>query len=432
MASTISGEIEMNLSQANAQIRSQQAELKKLRSEMRGTQVDADKAGDSLNKQARRARSDLAVFGAQGRVMGQVAQGFTSLAGPVGLVGAAVMGVGVAWNLVTSEIEEATKRAEEFKKSMKAIDDAAVKESAGRAGGAITAAESNIGLGLTYRDPEEYKREAQRKYGFTQEQSGGIMSAVQKQASKIPKENREIFLDSIFRAVQAAELGAGIDPSEAAKKLAADPTAMMRARKGERFSSVAKIASDTYGYRITAEQVEANMSRQLKKPEILEKKRATQLETPRDPIAEDFDMQRKRIENNRKFIEKQLRGGEEVTKFLEKQDKELKDFKLPWYNTTFGEMFSGEQDKSRVEYIRGYNNLRRSQEKEIPKLITRVGEQNPDLSQDEITAIISGLAETIRLNTISNAELKKTIDDNNKKTGENTSATNAVTGIGRQ
>jgi hypothetical protein len=149
-------------------------------------------------------------------------------------------------------------------------------------------------------------------------------------------------------------------------------------------------------------------------------------------MAEDFDMQRKRIENNRKFIEKQLRGGEEVTKFLEKQDKELKDFKLPWYNTTFGEMFSGEQDRSRVEFIRGYHNLRRSQEKKIPKLIASVGEQNPDLSQDKITAIISGLAETIRLNTLSNAELKKTIDDNNKKTGENTSATNAVTGIGRQ
>lgn len=428
MASTISGEIEMNLSQANAQIRTQQAELKKLRTEMRGTQVDSDKAGDSLNKQARRARSDLAVFGAQGRVMGQFAQGFTSLAGPVGLVGAAVMGVGVAWNMVTSEIEEATKRAEEFKKSMKSVDDAAVKESAGRAGGAITAAESNIGLGLTYRDPEEYKREAQRKYGFTQEQSGGIMSAVQKQAAKIPKENREIFLDSIFRAVQVAELGAGIDPAEAAKKLAADTTAMMRARKGERFSSVAKIASDTYGYRITSEQVEANVNKQLKKPEILEKKRAIQLETPRDPMAEDFDMQRKRIDNNRKFLEKQLRSGEEVTKFLEKQRQELADRKPTW-----GESLRGFDERSvKLRMVT-------PQQEERQALAKRLGEQNPELSRDKIYEILNGLSKVLELSAMSNAELKKSIDEsnkltneNNKKTGENTSATNAVTGIGRQ
>lgn len=421
MASTISGEIEMNLSQANAQIRSQQAELKKLRGELKGTQVDSDKAGDSLNKQSRRARSDLAVFGAQGRVIGQFAQGFTSLAGPVGLVGAAVMGVGVAWNMVTSEIEEATKRAEEFKKSMKSIDDAAVKESASRAGGAITAAESNIGLGLTYRDPEEYKREAQRNYGFTQEQSGGIMSAVQKQASKQPKENREIFLESVMIAAQAAELGAEIDPVEAAKKLASDPVAMLRAQKRQRFSAVAKIASDTYGFRITAEQVEENARRQVKKPEIIEKKRAIQLGTPKDPMAEDFDMQRKRIDNNRKFIEKQLRGGEDVTKFLEKQSQELKDKKPTFMQSVRG------FDERGVKF-----GLISQQQEERNALAQRLGEQNPELSQDKITAIISGLAETIRLNTLSNAELKKTIDDNNKKTGENTSATNAVTGIGRQ
>jgi hypothetical protein len=60
----------------------------------------------------------------------------------------------------------------------------------------------------------------------------------------------------------------------------------------------------------------------------------------------------------------------------------------------------------------------------------RLSEQNPDIAPDKIAAILSEMTEVIRLNTISNAELKKSIDANNDKTKENTSATKDATSEG--
>ena len=428
MASNISGEIEMKLDKANATIRSQADELKKLRGEMKSTQVEAKKtgesmvkSGDSLNKHARRARSDLAVFGAQGRVIGQFAQGFTSLAGPVGLIGAAVMGVGVAWSAVSSEIEEAKKRAEEFKKSMDKLDEGAVKESGLRATEAQKSAESNIGLGLVYRDPEEYKREAQRKYGFTQEQAGGVLGAVMPAAKKIPKENREIFLRSIMDAVQVAQIGAGMDPVVAAKALASNPSAMMQARLGKRYDAGAKVASGAFGFRVTSDQIEENVNRQLKKPDLLDKMRAIQLETPKDPIATEFDRKRKKIEDDRKFLEKSIRGGDKAAEFLENQQKERRDMKVPFMKSMLG------FDERSYATI-----LEQSQSEERAKLAERIKAQNPDLEQKQVNVTIEALIETIRLNTLSNTELKKELEKNSAKTKENTGAANAAAGTGRE
>jgi hypothetical protein len=426
MGNTVTGEIEMKYDKLQASYRAQAEELKKLRGEMKSTQAEAkktgdsmEKSGDSLNKQARRARSDLAVFGAQGRVIGQFAQGFTSLAGPVGLVGAAVMGVGVAWSAVSSEIEEAKKRAEEFKKSMDKLDEGAVKESGSRATEAQKAAESNAGLALVYRDPEEMKREMQKKYGFTQEQAGGIMGATAGIVKKMPKENRETAMESIAMAVFAAQLGGSIDPVVAAKALASNPAAMMKARTRYPYDAASKVASGVYGYKTTPEEMKANLQAQLKKPEVIESFRERVMAAPKEPIAEPFDLERKRISNRRKFLEESLRSGDEAAKFLENQQKERRDMKVPFMKSLLG----WDERSYGVDF-------EHFQSEDRKKLSQRLSEQNPDIAPDKIAAILSQMTEVIRLNTLSNAELKKSIDANNDKTKENTSATKDATSEG--
>jgi hypothetical protein len=428
MGSTISGEIEMKLDKANATIARQSAELKKIRGEMKETQAEAkktgesmEKSGDSLNKQARRARSDLAVFGAQGRVIGQFAQGFTSLAGPVGLVGAAVMGVGVAWSAVSSEIEEAKKRAEEFKKSMDKLDEGAVKESGSRATEAQKAAESNAGLALVYRDPEEMKREMQKKYGFTQEQAGGIMGATAGIVKKMPKENREIAMESISMAVLAAQLGGGIDPVVAAKALASNPSAMMQARKRYSYDAAARVTGGIMGFKITPEEMEANVQAQRKKPEVIESFRERVMGAPKEPIAEPFDLERKRIENRRKVLVGSLRGGDEAVKLLEDQQKQLRDNQPSFMRSILG------WEKRDVDF-----ELRRDQGYDREKLRARLSEQNPDIQPSKITETINQLIDVLNLSVKTNAELKESIDKNAKNTKDLSGATNAATGIGRE
>jgi hypothetical protein len=426
MGSTISGEIEMKLDKANATIARQAAELKKIRGEMKETQAEAkktgesmEKSGDSLNKQARRARSDLAVFGAQGRVIGQFAQGFTSLAGPVGLIGAAVMGVGVAWSAVSSEIEEAKKRAEEFKKSMNKLDEGAVKESGSRATEAQKAAESNAGLALVYRDPEEMKREMQKKYGFTQEQAGGIIGATAGIVKKMPKENREIAMESIAMAVLAAQLGGGIDPVVSAKSLASNPSAMRKALNRYSYDAAARVTGGIMGFKITPEEMEANVQAQRKKPEVIESFRERVMGAPKEPIAEPFDLERKRIENRRKVLAGSLRGGDEAAKILEEQQKVLRENQPTFFQSLRG------FDKRGVDL-----QLMSAQGEDREKLRARLSEQNPEIAPDKIAAILSQMTEVIMLNTLSNAELKKSIDANNDKTKENTSATKDATSEG--
>jgi hypothetical protein len=70
------------------------------------------------------------------------------------------------------------------------------------------------------------------------------------------------------------------------------------------------------------------------------------------------------------------------------------------------------------------------QSEDRKKLSQRLSEQNPDIAPDKIAAILSQMTEVIRLNTLSNAELKKSIDANNDKTKENTSATKDATSEG--
>jgi F0F1-type ATP synthase assembly protein I len=419
MTTSVKGEIEMKLDQANAQIRAQQEELKKLRSEMKKTQKESDTTGDSLNKQARMARSELSVFGAQGAMVGKLAQGFTSLAGPVGLVGAAVMGVGVAWNAVSSEIEEAKKRAEEFKKSMDKLDEGAVKESGSRATEAQKAAESNAGLALIYKDPEKMKREMQKKYGFTQEQAGGIMGATAGIVKKMPKENRETAMESIAMAVIAAQLGGGIDPVVSAKSLASNPSAMKKALNRYSYDAAARVTGGIMGFKITPEEIEANVQAQRKKPEVIESFRERVMGAPKEPIAEPFDLERKRIENRRKMLVGTLRGGDEAAKFLEDQQKQLRENQPTFFQSLRG------FDKRGVDL-----QLMSAQGEDREKLRARLSEQNPEIAPDKITAILSEMTEVIRLNTISNAELKKSIDANNDKTKENTSATKDATSEG--
>ena len=428
MTTSVKGEIEMKLDQANAQIRAQQEELKKLRTEMKRTQKESDTTGDSLNKQARRARSDLSVFGAQGRVIGQFAQGFTSLAGPVGLIGAAVMGVGVAWSAVSSEIEEAKKRAEEFKKSMDKLDEGAVKESGSRATEAQKAAESNAGLALVYRDPEETKREMQKKYGFTQEQAGGIMGATAGIVKKMPKENREAAMESISMAVLAAQLGGGIDPVVSAKSLASNPSAMKKALNRYSYDAAARVTSGIMGFKITPEEMEANVQAQRKKPEVIESFRERVMGAPKEPIAEPFDLERKRIENRLKVLAGSLRGGDEAAKILEEQQKQMREFNTPWYKESLPELFGmrGQSPGAAQYYLGPEQSTQRS------ALEKRLSEQNPEIQPSKITETLNQLIDVLNLSVKTNAELKESIDKNAKNTKDLTGATNAVTGTGRE
>jgi cell division protein FtsB len=382
---------------------------KKQSTELRKTASEAEKTTNKIRSMG----GALNMIGGAGTgQIAQVAGSIGMLASPMGLMVGLTGAIAAGWGLVSSEIEAAEKRAENLSKSMKSIDEEARKASSGRATQAQGTVESNASLSLIYRDPQEYKRNAQEKYGFTQEQSGGIMSAVMPNAGKIPKENREIFLKSVFDAVQIAQLGAGINPVEAAKNLAADPTAMMHARWGRRAEAGARIASASLGFRVTPEQIAENTRRQIKKPEVLENIRENQLAAPKDPIATGFDMQRKRIENNRKFLENQLRGGPEALKFLEEQQKEKENIKVPFMKSVLG------WDE------RSYGPLlEQTQSEERSKLTKRLADQNPDVSQDKIASILSLMTETIRLNTLSNVELKKSLDANSAKTTENTEAT---------
>jgi hypothetical protein len=432
MAVTVTGEIEMKYEKLQAAYRAQREELKKLKAEFKEAQAEAkktgdslDKAGDSLNKQARRARSDLAVFGAQGRVIGQFAQGFTSLAGPVGLVGAAVMGVGVAWSAVSSEIEEAKKRAEEFKKSMDKLDEGAVKESGSRATEAQKAAESNAGLALIYKDPEKIKRDVQKRFGFTQEQAGGIMAATSVQVRKLQPEKRDEAIQGIFTAALAAQLS-GIDPVAAAKELASNRPAMSAALKGADYKSASLIASSIYGFRVSPDEIKENASRQLKRQEIVTGLMERQMAAPKEPIASPFDIERKRIENRRKFLEGSIRSGDDAAKILEEQQKQLREFNTPWYKESLPELFGMRgQSPGAAQYYLGPE-----QAAQRTALEKRLSEQNPDVDPGKIAAILSEMTEVIRLNTLSNSELKKSLDANNDKTKENTSATKDATSEG--
>jgi hypothetical protein len=331
------------------------------------------------------------------------------------------MGVGVAWSAVSSEIEEAKKRAEEFKKSMDKLDEGAVKESGSRATEAQKAAESNAGLALVYRDPEEMKREMQKKYGFTQEQAGGIMGATAGIVKKMPKENRETAMESISMAVLAAQLGGGIDPVVAAKALASNPSAMMQARKRYSYDAAARVTGGIMGFKITPEEMEANVQAQRKKPEVIESFRERVMGAPKEPIAEPFDLERKRIENRRKVLAGTLRGGDEAAKFLEDQQKQLRENQPTFFQSLRG------FDKRGVDL-----QLMSAQGEDREKLRARLSEQNPEIQPSKITETINQLIDVLNLSVKTNAELKESIDKNAKNTKDLSGATNAVTGIGRE
>jgi hypothetical protein len=173
------------------------------------------------------------------------------------------------------------------------------------------------------------------------------------------------------------------------------------------------------GFKITPEEIEANVQAQRKKPEVIESFRERVMGAPKEPIAEPFDLERKRIENRRKMLVGTLRGGDEAAKFLEDQQKQLRENQPTFFQSLRG------FDKRGVDL-----QLMSAQGEDREKLRARLSEQNPEIAPDKITAILSEMTEVIRLNTISNAELKKSIDANNDKTKENTSATKDATSEG--
>ena len=212
MASEIKGEIEMNLAQANATIRAQNAEIKKLRTELKGTQVDADKAGDSLNKQARRARSDLAVFGAQGRLIGQAAQGLTSLVGPIGVVGGAVMGVSYAWEKLDEHMRSVIARGVEMK--MMNYDIAkSIHEDQAKIGENIikgTPEKTRVSNLLSGIKPETFINEMREKYGISKEDALQIVEAIGPSAQRKKVAKASKYIEDAYAVADIARVAGGV------------------------------------------------------------------------------------------------------------------------------------------------------------------------------------------------------------------------------
>jgi hypothetical protein len=179
--------------------------------------------------------------------------------------------------------------------------------------------------------------------------------------------------------------------------------------------------------------MEANVQAQRKKPEVVESFRERVMGAPKEPIAEPFDLERKRIENRRKMLVGTLRGGDDAAKILEEQQKQLREFNTPWYKESLPELFGmrGQSPGAAQYYLGSEQSAQRS------ALEKRLSEQNPEIQPSKITETLNQLIDVLNLSVKTNAELKesidaskKSIDANNDNTKENTSATKDATSEG--
>lgn len=271
MASTISGEIEMNLSQANAQIRTQQAELKKLRGELKGAQVDADKAGDSLNKQARRARSDLAVFGAQGRGIGQLVQGFTSLAGPVGAVGGAIMATGYAWQKLDEHMKDVISRGVEMQMMSREVSKSIHDDQAKIGTTAIGKAPDKASVGNIFQgiDPESFLNNQREKYGISRETAVSIAEAIGPTAKRKTGKNQSDYTENAYLAADIARVGGGVSAQDTASILKKSPGGM-----SDPFRKARDIIFEAKGVRLSDEEIKAAYEKNKASKEIQSEKKS--------------------------------------------------------------------------------------------------------------------------------------------------------------
>jgi hypothetical protein len=250
MTTSVKGEIEMKLDQANAQIRAQQEELKKLRSEMKKTQKESDTTGDSLNKQARRARSDLAVFGAQGRVIGQFAQGFTSLIGPIGLIGGAVMAAGYAWEKFDEHMKGVIARSVELGSAQRDLSRSMNEDAAKLGEKRIAGSESRAKLQVMYpgQDAEKLVTDTVQGTGIEEEIVRKVLIAVGPKAKKLTGADRVNYLDKVFSTFKIANIGPGVPAEDIIKNIEKNKSI------GDIGSRAASIASETFGTRITKKE----------------------------------------------------------------------------------------------------------------------------------------------------------------------------------
>jgi hypothetical protein len=233
MASNISGEIEMKLDKANATIRSQADELKKLRGEMRSTQAEAkktgesmEKSGDSLNKQARRARSDLAVFGAQGRVIGQFAQGFTSLLGPIGLIGGTVMAASYAWEKFDEHMKGVIARSVELGSTQRELNRSMNEDAAKLGEKRIAGSEGRAKLQGIYQgqDAEKLVTDTVQSTGIEEEIVRKVLIAVGPRAKRLTGADRANYLDKVFSTFKIANIGGGVESDKIVEDFAKNPS----------------------------------------------------------------------------------------------------------------------------------------------------------------------------------------------------------------
>ena len=271
MATSISGEIEMKLDKANATIRSQADELKKLRSEMKSTQAEAkktgesmEKSGDSLNKQARRARSDLAVFGAQGRVVGQLAQGFTSLLGPIGLIGGTVMAAGYAWEKFDEHMKGVIARSVELGSAQRDLNRSMNEDAAKLGEKRIAGSESRAKLQVMYpgQDAEKLVTDTVQGTGIEEEIVRKVLIAVGPKAKKLTGADRVNYLDKVFSTFKIANIGPGVPAEDIIKNIEKNKSI------GDIGSRAASIASETFGTRITKKETVDSWVKNVQSQEI--------------------------------------------------------------------------------------------------------------------------------------------------------------------
>jgi hypothetical protein len=423
--------LQFDLAQTEAALKKSQELVAKLREEVKKCKDESKNANETAAKGYNKSATEVRTLtkevesgsgalrrmgGALNQIGGagtgqiaQVAGAIGMLAtGPIGLVTVALSGVGIAWAAISSKIEEAKKRAEEFGKSIQKVNTEAVKQSAdlGKSATSRDTIEAKARLGVTYAKPDETLRKMQEDFGYTEKENIGILTALQPRMRKIPKDQQQKTLTLVMNAIQAANIGAGVDPVDAAKGMIESPMAFSTAAAGQRYSSAAKVSSNLLGFRVPWEQIQARTEENVKSPALIESFREQRLAAKMLARPETVDIQRREIQTNREILEGSLRGGKPAGEIIEKQVEEQRKRGAP-----LGE------GRSTREYS------------EILKLKETLQAQNPEAQWYQVQLFIDRLTTAIETNTLSNQELKKSLDENNAKTEENTEAT--ATGMGK-
>jgi hypothetical protein len=264
MTTSVKGEIEMKLDQANAQIRAQQEELKKLRTEMKKTQSESNTTGDTLTKQAKNARRELSVFGAQGRVIGQFAQGFTSLLGPIGLIGGTVMATSYAWEKFDEHMKGVISRSVELGSAQRDLTRSMNEDAAKLGEKRISGSESRAKLQVMYpgQDAEKLVTDTVLNTGIEEDIIRNVLIAVGPRAKRLTVADRANYLDKVFATFKIANIGPGVPAEDIIKNIDKNKSI------GDIGSRAASIASETFGTRITKKEAVDSWVKNVQSQEI--------------------------------------------------------------------------------------------------------------------------------------------------------------------